>query len=189
MVMAKKSKLILLGAPSGTGKTSIARLLAATDNRFQQVQVLTTRPIRPVEDGSMEKKHVSLHRLQEMKSMGELVSFNEKDGVHYGITRGAIEVPIMKNQYPVLEWDLNRMDYWDSLFPTFKVVVEPSSIDHLKLSLEDGRDPDGVRLTGVLKELELIHSGALKPNLTVRNLNFALLDTIQQIRDAVLKST
>lgn len=182
--MGTKNKIILLCAPSGTGKTTVARMLTATDNRFRHVQVLTTRTIRPNEKGRMEKVQVELEKLQAMSDNGELVNFNEKDGVYYGIKREAINNILSAGANPVLEWDITNLDYWDDKFPVYKVILTPSSKDEVLKKLKDGRDPAGVRKAGVEKEIELINSKKINGDITIKNFNASLMDTVQKIRKA-----
>lgn len=179
------SKLILLCAPSGTGKTSIARMLCATDSRFHHVQVLTTRPIRPNEEGRNEKIQVAHSTLLQMKDADELVNYNEKDGVYYGIKHASIANPLSEGIFPVLEWDINNMEHFDGIFPVFKVVLKPASNEHLNKSLKDGRDSNGIRREGVLRELELIDSGLLNEDLLISNFDNALMDSSHLIRSSI----
>lgn len=183
------NKLILLCAPSGTGKTSIARLLCATDDRFHHVQVLTTRPIRPNEEGRHEKMQVTNSSLLQMQNTGELVNYNEKDGDYYGIKHASIAGPLSNGKFPVLEWDINNMERWDGIFPVYKVVLKPSSKEHINKNLKDGRDPLGIRKKGVLRELELIDSGLLKEDLKITNFDNALMDSVQLIRSSIFKTS
>lgn len=186
--MENKNKLILLCAPSGTGKTTVARMLTATDNRFRHVQVLTTRTVRPNEKGRMEKIHVELEELQAMNDNGKLVNFNQKDGVYYGIKREAIADTLSAGANPVLEWDINNLNYWDDKFPVYKVILSPSSKDDVLKKLKDGRDPTGVRKAGVENEIELINSKKAKGDITITNFNASLMDTVQKIRKAFFES-
>lgn len=186
--MSANNKLILLCAPSGTGKTTVARMLAATDNRFRHVQVLTTRTIRPNEKERMEKVYVELEKLRAMNDNNELVNFNQKDGVYYGINREAIVDVLNGGANPVLEWDINNLNYWDDKFPVYKVILNPSSKDDVLEKLKDGRDPKGVRKAGVEKEIELINSKKVEGNITITNFNASLMDTVQKIRKAFFGS-
>lgn len=186
--MENNNKLILLCAPSGTGKTTVARMLTVTDNRFRHVQVLTTRAVRPNEKGRMEKVHVELEELQAMNDKGELVNFNQKDGVYYGIKREAIADTLSAGANPVLEWDINNLNYWNDKFPVYKVILSPSSKDDVLKKLKDGRDPTGVRKAGVENEIELINSKKVKGDITITNFNASLMDTVQKIRKSFFGS-
>ena len=179
-----ENKLILLCAPSGTGKTTVARMLTATDNRFRHVQVLTTRALRLNEKGRIEKVHVELEKLQVMNYNDELVNFNQKDGVYYGIKRKAIADVLNAEVNPVLEWDINNLNYWDDKFPVYKIILSPSSTEDVLKKLKDGRDPIGVRKTGVENEIELMNSKKVKGDITITNYNASLIDTVQKIRKA-----
>ena len=181
-----KPKLILLGAPSGVGKSTVARILMATDNRFKQVQVYTTRELRPEEVISKEKIHVTLSELEAMFVRGELANFNEKDDVYYGITFETISSILKQGKFPVLEWDINRINYWDDKFPVIKIILQPQDIDAVKIALLDGRDRNNTRLVGVLRELELINSGKIECDGIIRNAQGGLFDTVQSIRALLL---
>ncbi len=174
---------------SGTGKTTVARMLTATDNRFRHVQVLTTRTVRPNEKGRMEKVNVDLAKLQAMNDNDELVNFNEKDCVYYGIKREAIADVLNAGANPVLEWDINNLNYWDDKFPVYKIILNPSSKDDVLKKLKDGRDPTGARKAGVEKEIELIHTKRVKGDITITNFNSSLMSTVQKIRKALFGSS
>jgi guanylate kinase len=179
------NKLLLLCAPSGTGKSTVARMLIITDKRFKYVKVLTTRIIRPDEGG--EKINVSLEELREMNTKGELVNFNEKDGTYYGIRYTSIDELLKQGLFPVLEWDINRLNFWDDKFPVYKIILEPMSIGVVLENLKDGRDLDGKRRSGVIQETENIKSGIFHGDKKIVNFEGTLFDTVQKIRDEILK--
>lgn len=181
-----KPKLLLLSAPSGTGKTTVARLLVATDQRFKHVQVMTTRTIREDEIGRSEKKYVDLEELIRMKDHNMLANFNQKDGVYYGISYEAIASIIRSELFPVLEWDIKRISYWDEIFPVYKVILMPSSVETVMRNLNDGRDVEGKRRTGVLNELEEIENGSIQGDIVIKNYNHSVMDTVQKLRKAIL---
>ncbi len=178
-------KLILLCAPSGTGKSTVARMLTITDSRFKYVTVLTTRKIRPNE-GS-EKVQVSLSELQEMNKNGELVNFNEKDGTYYGIQYTAISKLLKQGVFPVLEWDVNRLNFWEGKFPFYTIILEPESAEVILENLKDGRDSEGKRKAGVIQETKNIKAGICKGDKQIVNLEGTLFDTVQKIRNELLK--
>jgi guanylate kinase len=178
------NKLLLLCAPSGSGKTTVARMLVSTDNRFKHVQTMTTRRIRVDEVGRLEKIQVKLIDLEEMNRKGELINFNEKDEVHYGISNNAIASILDRKLNPVLEWDLNKITYWDNLFPVFKVILEPISQEKVLQNIKDGRDPEGKREMGVIREFNAIKSGHVEGDIIIKNFDYALMDTVQIIREA-----
>lgn len=180
-----KNKLLLLCAPSGTGKSTVARMLTITDERFKYVQVMTTRKIRHDEGG--EKVQVTLVELEELKRRGELANFNEKDGTYYGIRFSAIEEILMQGKFPVLEWDINRINFWDDIFPVYKVVLEPETVDVVLGNLSDGRDVEGKRKSGVIQETEKIKSGFFEGDKRIVNFEGTLFDTVQKIRNELLK--
>lgn len=183
-----ENKLILICAPSGSGKTSVARSLVTADNRFKNVQVFTTGNIRKDEIERGEKIHVSLHDLYKMYKRGELVNFNEKDGVCYGITYEEINNLFRLNKNPVLEWDINRINYWDNIYPNYKVILIPSSKENVLNSIKDGKDHNGKRVVGIIQEYDDIKSGKIQGNLILTNYDKALSDTVELIRTSFFKN-
>ncbi len=184
-------KLILISAPSGTGKTTISRLLKTSDIKFKHVQVLTTRKIRETEKGRSEKIQVSIEDLKCLEKRGELINLNEKDGVWYGIKKTAILNPLNLNSAPILEWDLNKLEHFDTFCPTYKVVLEPeSSKDNINRNKSENKDPEGNRIKGIEDETELIKSGYYddKSDLRIINKKNAINDTVLKIRHSYFKS-
>ncbi len=184
-----KTKLILLCAPSGTGKTTVARILTSTDDRFRHVRAYTTRTIRGDETDREEKVQISLEELESMNLEGHLVNFNEKDGDHYGIRGQDISSLLQQGLIPVLEWDVNRIDHFDATYPVFKVILLPQSKEAALEHLGDGRDPKGKRRPGVLKEIEDIEKGIIKSDTKIKNEDSAVLKTVMLIREHYFQGT
>lgn len=179
-----KNKLLLLCGPSGSGKTTIARLLTITDNRFKHVEVYTTRKVRPDEKGRFEKIQVSYEELFKMKKRSELINFNLKDGIFYGIRGEAISSILDTGYNPVLEWDINNIDYWNDKFPVYRVILAPEKAELLLERIQDGRDLENIRRNGVLSETMNIKVGKYKGDLLIINLDAGIYDTVQRIRES-----
>lgn len=177
-----KNKLLLLCGPSGTGKTTIARMLIITDKRFKHVEVLTTRVLRPEEIGRSEKVHMTFEDLQKMNENGELVNFNQKYESWYGIRKDAISSILNAGLNPVLEFPIERINFMKNIFPTFSVLIKPESLESLIERISDGRDIKGFRKTEVKNELHLLNSLDTYTDCLIVNADASVFDTVQKIR-------
>ena len=97
---------IVLAAPSGTGKTSIARALVEGPGNFVFSVSATTRPPRGQERDGVDYHFVSEAEFCRMVDEGELVEWAEVHGAMYGTPRAAIEGPGATGQHVVLDIDV-----------------------------------------------------------------------------------
>lgn len=155
------SKFLLLLGPSGVGKTTIIHELRQLDNRFVYISPYMTRPLR---EGEKDKVPVSGKQMDEMQNRGELLAINQLfDGIRYGTPRAPIAEALAKDQFPVLDWPIEKIDVMTQAFPgqLYVVYVSPPSIEILRQRLAlDGRDKAGIRLQNARKELEAYWSAS-----------------------------
>jgi guanylate kinase len=88
----RRGILLVLSSPSGAGKTTITRALAAQDRKLKMSVSATTRPRRP---GEVDGKHyhfVTREKFDRMVAQGELLEHALVFGNCYGTPRG----PVMK---------------------------------------------------------------------------------------------
>ena len=97
---------IVLAAPSGTGKTSIARGLVEGDGPFVFSVSATTRPPRGTERDGVDYHFVSETRFREMVEAGDLVEWAEVHGHLYGTPRRAMEGPAARGEHVILDIDV-----------------------------------------------------------------------------------
>jgi guanylate kinase len=83
--------LLILSAPSGTGKTTLARRLVAAHPGAVFSVSYTTRPPRPHEQQGVDYHFVSEKQFQRMIKDGAFVEWAEVHGNHYGTPRSVIE--------------------------------------------------------------------------------------------------
>ncbi|HYS10115.1 MAG TPA: guanylate kinase [Myxococcales bacterium] len=86
-----KPLLLILSAPSGTGKTTLARRLVAAHPGAVFSVSYTTRPPRPHEKDGVDYRFVSAEQFQRMIDAGAFVEWAQVHGNHYGTPRSAIE--------------------------------------------------------------------------------------------------
>jgi guanylate kinase len=87
--------VVVLAAPSGTGKTTIARTLVLGSERYVFSVSATTRPPRSGERQGVDYDFVSSEQFERMRNRGELAEWASVHGNLYGTplanVRGAVE--------------------------------------------------------------------------------------------------
>ncbi len=153
------SKFLLLLGVSGVGKTTIMLLLRGWDSKFVYISPYITRQLRP---GEQDKIPVSNTVMDEMEIRGELLTINTLFGIRYATPINPIRNALVKGDYPLLDWPVNKMSIMQATFPNqlYVVYIEPPSVEALKQRLaKDSRDVDGSRLQSAILELEQFHAG------------------------------
>lgn len=171
VLSADQGTFVLLLGPSGAGKSTIIRHLSAMDERFVYVSPYTTRELRP---GETDKVHVDLETLKSLETEGKLLTVNEIYGIFYATPKELIDVAISQDQFPILDWPVDKMDvmlknYGDKLLT---VYVEPESLELLEQHLShDGRDKEGKRFAAGKSELENYYKGKFDRVIDVKVVN------------------
>jgi guanylate kinase len=86
-----KPLLLILSAPSGTGKTTLARRLVAAHPGAAFSVSYTTRAPRGHEKDGVDYHFVSEERFQQMIGEGAFVEWAKVHGHHYGTPRSSID--------------------------------------------------------------------------------------------------
>ena len=136
----KKAKLIVISAPSGTGKTtSVMCLLERNKNLVRSISY-TTRPARPGEVDGKDYFFVSREEFQAKKKSGFFLESAEVFGQWYGTSREYVAGEIAKGKSVVLAIDVQGMKQLraerDSGIPIISIFIVPPSMEILRKRLE-----------------------------------------------------
>jgi len=93
----------VVAAPSGTGKTTVCRGVAARDPGIVFSVSHTTRPPRPGERDGADYHFVSEQAFQRMVDAGEFLEHARYSGNRYGTSWAAIEKPLARGVDVLLE--------------------------------------------------------------------------------------
>ncbi|MEJ2366845.1 MAG: guanylate kinase [Acidobacteriota bacterium] len=173
--------LMVLSAPTGGGKTTIARHLVDSDERLRFSISHTTRPPRPREVSDRDYHFVSRSRFEAMAKKGEFLEWAEVHGHLYGTHRSEYERAENDGKDLVLDIDVQGGLQVRQAFPDATLVfILPPSLDVLLTRLE-GRAREGgfdlaKRLSTALHELE--YAGEYGYN--VKNMDLA--DAVEDVR-------
>jgi len=174
------SFLIVISAPSGTGKTSIVSSLLQTDSNINLSVSYTTRRPRQNEVDGRDYFFVDRARFQEMLEQGGFLESAEVYGNFYGTSRSWIEEKIAAGKDALLEIDCQGALQVRELYPqALSIFILPPSLETLKQRLEQrGMDEDKVierRLSAAREEVGHLY----KYDYLVVNQD--LQETVQQI--------
>jgi len=95
----------VISAPSGTGKTTLARSLVHECPELVLVRSCTTRPPRPGEKDGVDYDFVSPARFDRMVKEGRFLEWAEVYGNRYGTPATAVESALKKGRSVVLTID------------------------------------------------------------------------------------
>jgi guanylate kinase len=130
--MDHPGNLIVVSAPSGTGKSSLVKALLELDSHLQVSVSHTTRPPRGQEQHGREYLFVSKDEFQAMVNHGDFFEHAEVHGNHYGTSRKAIEERIQHGDDVVLEIDWQGALQIKKIFPNAVLIfILPPSYEEL----------------------------------------------------------
>lgn len=135
--MFRKGLLVVLSAPSGTGKSTVAKLLVERNKRLRLSVSATTRSPRR---GEVEGRDYFYKTTDEFKSMienDEFVEWVEYCGNYYGTPRKYIEDSISEGYDVLLEIEVEGAARIKEKYPdSVLIFMLPPSFDELKRRIE-----------------------------------------------------
>jgi guanylate kinase len=129
---AKRARPIVLAAPSGTGKTTIAHRLVEGTGEFVFSVSATTRQPRKGERNGMDYEFMTREGFQAMVDRGEFAEWAEVHGNFYGTPRRMLEQATARGEFVVLDIDVQGARQIRAEFPdALLVFVIPPSAEVL----------------------------------------------------------
>lgn len=131
----------MLSAPSGAGKSSLAKALAA-DPRFAVSVSHTTRAPRPGEQDGVHYHFCDRATFARMVEAGAFLEHAEVFGNRYGTSRQAVESLLAADRYVLLDIDWQGARRIKALMPeAMTIFILPPSLEALEQRLR-GRGQD-----------------------------------------------
>ncbi|WP_153147388.1 guanylate kinase [Dechloromonas sp. H13] len=138
--------LYVVAAPSGAGKTTLVRMLLATERAVHLSISFTTRAPRPGEANGREYHFVAVDRFKSMISAGDFLEWAEVHGNYYGTSQKWIAEQLAAGHDVLLEIDWQGAQQVRSAFPeAIGVFILPPSMEELTRRLT-GRGTDSAEV-------------------------------------------
>jgi guanylate kinase len=140
----RPGQLLVLSAPSGAGKTTLARrFLAAHADAVFSVSV-TTRAPRGAERDGVDYQFVSPERFAGLVAEGALAEWAEVHGRRYGTLRATVEASLAAGQVALFDIDVQGGAQLKAAFPrqATTIFILPPDAAELERRLR-GRSTDG----------------------------------------------
>jgi len=192
----KRGRLVVLSAPSGTGKTSICKELLIRNKKWNFSISATTRPKRKNEIKGKDYIFMDIKQFEHKENFGEFLEWQFVHGNRYATPIEPIENALDDNKVMLLDIDvkgsMNIIEEFEE--DTISIFVEPPGFDNeerletLTRRLQSRDDPSDTLIKQRLKRFELEMSYKEKFNYHFINDNFdKTTDKIEKTIKELLK--
>jgi guanylate kinase len=160
--MTKRARPLVLAAPSGTGKTTIAHRLVDEHDDFVFSISATTRTPRPGESDGVDYRFVSPERFDEMIRGDEFAEWAEVHGNMYGTPTANLEAASERGETVVLDIDVQGAAQIQATMPDVTLVFvlppdAPTMLDRITKRGTESEDEVKRRLRSALEELARVY--------------------------------
>ena len=179
--------LIIISAPSGTGKTTLCRAIQTEISQLKWSVSFTTRKKRKMEKNGIDYQFISESTFKNLIDKSFFAEWEKVHGFYYGTSSDLIDKVIKKNEMLLLEMDVKGALSIKKLYPnkTFSIFITPPSVDHLRKRLQKRGTDSSYRINIRLQRFkeEMKYVSKFDFNL----LNDDLAEAKDQLLDIILK--
>lgn len=137
----RKGFMIVLSAPSGTGKTTVCREVVKKDKNVKYSISCTTRPRRKGERHGRDYLFCTREEFEEMIRKNKLLEYEEVYGYYYGTPRKKVEELLKKGYDVIADLDIKgALNLKKKLPGTVTVFLFPPSLKELERRLKKRGD-------------------------------------------------
>jgi guanylate kinase len=151
--------LLILSAPSGTGKTTLARRLVAAQPGALFSVSYTTRALRGAERDGVDYHFVDEQRFEQMVRDGAFLEHAEVHGHRYGTPRAVVDEARRRGALAVFDIDVQGGEAIRAQHPeAVRVLILPPSLEELERRLRSRSTDDDAtvrkRLDAARREMQ-----------------------------------
>ncbi len=144
---SRSGRLLVVSGPSGVGKTTVVRALAARHPLHFSVSV-TTRPPRLGERDGIDYRFVTETEFDEMRRRGELLEWAEYSGYRYGTPRAPVLAHLAAGEDVLLDIEVKgAMQVKAAMAEAVTVFLAPPSVAELERRLAGRGDTDPTQVS------------------------------------------
>jgi guanylate kinase len=135
-----QNKIIIITAPSGSGKTSITRHLMQHFPQLAFSVSAATRQPRGIEKDGVDYHFITTDNFKQKIQHNEFVEWEMVyEGKYYGTLKSELEKIWLQNKIPVLDIDVKGAIHVQQQFPqtSLSLFIEPPSVNELKNRLQN----------------------------------------------------
>lgn len=160
MIALPKTRMIIVAAPSGAGKSSFVERICRENPRLEDTVTFTTRSMRAGESQGHPYHFVSENEFKALVSKNYFVEWAQVHNNCYGTPLEQLEKAWEKGKCIIMDVDVQGAETFKKKYPDSKsIFILPPSIDELRrrVTKRDGRVPDDleVRMKSAEKELKM----------------------------------
>jgi len=156
----EKGKIIIIVAPSGTGKSTLIKRLKEEFRELHWSVSFTTRKMR---EGEVDGKHyffISREEFIKKQEQGDFIEWAEVHGNFYGTSKGFVQTKVNNGFSLLFDLDVQGADNMKSQFgdEADSIFIAPPNIDALEARLKgrgtEAQDVIRLRLDNAKSELK-----------------------------------
>jgi guanylate kinase len=181
------AQYIVLSAPSGAGKTTIAKQLVERNADFRISVSATTRIRRPREIDAVDYHFLEPDDFAKKIDHNDFIEYEEVHGDYYGTIRSTVESHVAAGLSVIFDIDVKgalsiKKEYPQALL----IFIKAPSLSELRSRLKRRRSEDRQAIERRLKRIDYEYSQAEKFDFTV--INKDLKKTVNQIENIIRKN-
>ncbi len=154
-----QTRMIIVAAPSGAGKSSFVERICREEKRLEDTVTYTTRKMRTGESQGFPYHFVSMNEFEALKAKDYFVEWALVHTNYYGTPMEQLEKAWAQGKCIIMDVDIQGAATFKAKFPDAKsIFILPPSIEELRRRVlkRDGKAPDDleVRMQNAEKELK-----------------------------------
>ncbi len=152
----RRGKLIVISAPSGAGKTTIAKEIRKRYPELAFSVSATTRPRRSGEVEGEDYYFLSKEEFERQAKAGDFVEWEAFFGNLYGTLKKEVDRFVNKGQHLLFDVDVNGGLSIKSVYPdALLIFIRPPSFEELQRRLRERRTEDDIALATRLERVPM----------------------------------